>query len=49
MHVVVDGSISVRTGHAIATDVEERLLRDGPDIVDVVVHIDPDEEALGEQ
>lgn len=48
MHVVVNGSISVRQGHDIATDIKKRLLRDGPDIVDVIVHIEPTEEAIEE-
>jgi cation diffusion facilitator family transporter len=46
MHVVVDGSITVQEGHDIAQDIEQRLLQRGPDIADVVVHVEPPEEAL---
>lgn len=46
MHVVVDGSITVREGHQIASDIKRRLLKDGPDVVDVIVHIEPTEKAI---
>jgi len=46
MHVVVDGAITVLEGHDIAQDIEQRLLQRGPDVADVVVHIEPLEEAL---
>ena len=49
MHVVVDGRISVSQGHDVAEEIEDRLLRDGPDVVDVVVHIEPAEEAVAEE
>ena len=45
LHVVVDGLITVRDGHDIAKDVERRLIRDIPEVVDVVVHVDPPEGA----
>ncbi len=41
MHVLVDGSISVWKGHDIADDVKNRIIKDGPDVLDVVVHIEP--------
>ena len=43
LHVVVDGSITVREGHAIADDVRDCLIDQIPDVVDVVVHVDPPE------
>ena len=43
LHVVVDPEISVRLGHTISEDVEEALLKDGPRILDVVAHLEPDE------
>jgi cation diffusion facilitator family transporter len=43
MHVVVDGTISVRKGHDIADGVKNRVIREGPDILDVVIHTEPDE------
>jgi cation diffusion facilitator family transporter len=48
MHVVVDGSITVLEGHEIAHDIEQSLLQRGPDIADVVVHIEPDGDAVGD-
>ena len=41
LHVKVDGSITVREGHDISAKVEDRLLVHGPDITDVVVHLEP--------
>ena len=40
LHVLVDPAISVRAGHDIATAVC-RLLESGPDVVDVLVHVEP--------
>ena len=45
IHVQVDGALSVREGHAIAGAVKQRLLAEGPDIVDVLIHLEPAEEA----
>jgi cation diffusion facilitator family transporter len=41
IHVVVDGDITVRRGHDIAHQVQNRLHRALPEIRDVVVHIEP--------
>ncbi len=41
LHVLVDGEMSVRNGHDIAESVQKRLIDQGPDIADVVVHIEP--------
>ena len=46
LHIVVDGNLTVREGHNIAEAVKEAILRDGPDVVDVVVHVEPPEAAL---
>lgn len=43
LHVNVDGNQSVRQGHDIATNVQHRLLEDGPSVADVTVHIEPEE------
>lgn len=40
--VHVDPAITVHEGHDIAERVRDRLIDEGPDIVDVVVHIEPD-------
>ncbi len=41
MHIEVDSDISVYEGHEIATKVKHRLIDEGPDVADVVVHIEP--------
>ncbi|MCD4779637.1 MAG: cation diffusion facilitator family transporter [Candidatus Omnitrophica bacterium] len=43
LHVEVDAFLSVRQGHDIASEVKHRLLAEGPDVLDVVVHIEPHE------
>ncbi|HTD65536.1 MAG TPA: cation diffusion facilitator family transporter [Candidatus Limnocylindria bacterium] len=42
IHVVVDGNLSVRRGHAIAHEVEAKLRASEHRINDVTVHIEPD-------
>jgi cation diffusion facilitator family transporter len=41
LHVLVQPDLSVRQGHAVAGVVKERLLGDGPNVIDVLVHIEP--------
>lgn len=43
LHVVVDGSIPVREGHRIALEVKERLVNEGPDVLDVNIFVEPEE------
>ena len=43
LHVLVDGEMTVRQGHEISEIVQRELIDNGPDIVDVVVHIEPHE------
>lgn len=45
LHVNVNGDQSVRHGHDIATNVQHLLLEDGPSVIDVTVHIEPEEES----
>lgn len=45
IHVVVDGSLTVRHGHVIAHQVEAKLCQSQHRINDVVVHIEPADEA----
>jgi cation diffusion facilitator family transporter len=49
LHIVVDGGLTVRDGHDIARDVEARLIRNIDQIIDVVVHVEPPEEAVPEE
>jgi len=41
LHIGVDGKMSVREGHDVSEEVKEWLLASGPDIVDVIVHLEP--------
>ena len=41
MHIVVDGSISVREGHTIADEVENHIMSEIPEVLEVVMHVDP--------
>ena len=49
LHIVVNGVLTVREGHDIAKDVEARLIQDIDPMVDVVVHVEPPEEAVPEE
>ncbi|MCF7854977.1 MAG: cation diffusion facilitator family transporter [Candidatus Pacebacteria bacterium] len=44
LHVLVQGDLSVRQGHTIAEETKQHLLEHGPDVADVVVHIEPVED-----
>jgi cation diffusion facilitator family transporter len=48
LHIVVEGSITVREGHEIADDVRARIIGAIPEVVDVIVHVDPPERAIHE-
>jgi cation diffusion facilitator family transporter len=41
MHVLVDPDMTVKDGHDIAEEVAATLIKKGPDIFDVVVHLEP--------
>lgn len=45
VHVKVDPAMSTNQAHAIATEVERRLIADVPGVVDAVVHIEPSQAA----
>jgi divalent metal cation (Fe/Co/Zn/Cd) transporter len=46
LHVVVKGNLSVREGHKIAHQVKATVLKEMPQISEVLVHIEPEEELL---
>jgi cation diffusion facilitator family transporter len=46
LHIVVEGSLTVRRGHNIAHDVEDTVLQRVPQIEEVLVHVEPEEELL---
>jgi len=41
LHIRVDADLTVRQGHEIAHQVKDRLLAHGPDVVDVLIHVEP--------
>lgn len=41
LHVLVEPELTVREGHEIANVVKERLLEQGPNVIDVLVHVEP--------
>jgi cation diffusion facilitator family transporter len=41
LHVLVDGDITVTMGHDISEVVKHELLEKGPEVLDVVVHLEP--------
>lgn len=42
LHVIVNGELSVIKGHSIAHDVKDRLKLDYPELIDILIHIEPD-------
>jgi cation diffusion facilitator family transporter len=44
LHILVDPEMSVRIGHDISEEVKRELIEKGPDVLDVVVHLEPNEE-----
>jgi cation diffusion facilitator family transporter len=48
LHIVVEGLITVRKGHDIADDVRARIIDAIPEVLDVIVHVDPPERAIRE-
>jgi len=46
LHVLVDPTITVGQGHDIGGQVKQRLLSEGPDVVDVIAHLEPNDETV---
>ncbi len=44
IHVQVDPELSVRQGHDIAREVRRRIMAEDPDVISVIVHIEPGEQ-----
>ena len=44
LHILVEPELSVRAGHEISEKVKVHLLNKGPDVIDVVVHLEPYDE-----
>lgn len=43
LHLIVDGSISVKNGHDIAHDTKNVLLQEFPEIANILIHVEPHE------
>jgi cation diffusion facilitator family transporter len=43
LHVVVDGDLTVRASHEIASAMQKALIDNGPAVADVTVHVEPDD------
>jgi divalent metal cation (Fe/Co/Zn/Cd) transporter len=41
LHLVVDAMITVRKGHEIAHDLKDHLMREIPELADVLIHVEP--------
>jgi len=44
LHVIVNGDLSVRSGHTISHEVENRVLAEESRVAKVLVHVEPEEE-----
>jgi divalent metal cation (Fe/Co/Zn/Cd) transporter len=44
LHVVVQRELSVREGHRLSHTVEDEILRALPQVAEVLVHVEPEEE-----
>jgi len=44
LHIVVNGQLSVREGHRLAHKVEAEVLKALPQVSEVLVHVEPEEE-----
>jgi len=43
LHILVDADITVQQGHDISAAVRRAIIEKGPDVLDVIVHIEPDD------
>lgn len=43
LHATVDANLSVKQGHIIAHNLKDQLIKDIPEITDVLIHIEPNE------
>ena len=41
LHVLVDRNLSIEKAHSIADSIEERIKKEFPAVVDIVVHVEP--------
>jgi len=46
LHIVVKGDMTMREGHLLAHNVEDEILRALPQVAEVLVHVEPEEELI---
>jgi cation diffusion facilitator family transporter len=44
LHIQVDKNMTVHDGHEISGKVKQRLIEEGPEVIDVIVHLEPFDE-----
>jgi len=44
LHIVVEGDMTVREGHLLSHQVEDRILDFLPQVAEVLLHVEPEEE-----
>ena len=49
LHIVVNGELPLRDGHHIAHQVEDEILKALPEVSEVLVHVEPEEELVAKQ
>lgn len=49
LHITVDGQMSVSKGHAISEAVKQRIQETVPEVIDVVVHLEPSEYSISDE
>jgi len=46
LHIIVDGNISVKEGHSISHNLKDKLLKDMPEISNIIIHAEPNNLSL---
>jgi cation diffusion facilitator family transporter len=46
LHLVLDSKMTVYDGHEVAEKIKKSILENGPDVIDVEIHIEPSESAV---
>lgn len=42
VHLIVDGNLSVKEAHNITEELRDRLIQEGPNIIDAILYVEPD-------
>jgi divalent metal cation (Fe/Co/Zn/Cd) transporter len=49
LHVVLDSHMTVFDGHEVSEAVKKLILENGPEVIDVEIHIEPSESKITEE